>query len=157
VSFISAMVALRSPVGNSSAACERRSGCARRSVPARIDPRGPVWDRQSCLRTRFPARPWSFCIWPGFAPIVGEAGHLVQLFPLLLPSGSSIKQLHTLGLLGRPLSEGLRHTVVKRLIHAGPGPCTATHLTDEPGVREASLSRREATGDSHPALLALAN
>ena len=47
--------------------------------------------------------------------------------------------------------------LVQRLIHAGPGPCTGTHLTDEPGVKESSRSQIEATGDTHPAPLTLAN
>ena len=47
--------------------------------------------------------------------------------------------------------------LVQRLIHAGPGPCTGPDLTDEPGVKESSLSRREAIGDTHPVPLPLAN
>jgi curved DNA-binding protein CbpA len=47
--------------------------------------------------------------------------------------------------------------LVQRLIHAGPGPCTGTHLTDEPGAKESSRSQIEATGDTHPAPLTLAN
>lgn len=47
--------------------------------------------------------------------------------------------------------------LVQRLIHAGPGPCTGTHLTDEPGARESSLRQREASRDTLSAPLALAS
>ena len=47
--------------------------------------------------------------------------------------------------------------LVKRLIHAGPGPSTGPDLTAERGVKESSRSQIEATGDTHPAPLTLAN
>jgi curved DNA-binding protein CbpA len=45
---------------------------------------------------------------------------------------------------------------VNRLIHAGPGPDTGPDLTDEPAVKESSLSQIEA-GDTRPTPLVLAN
>jgi curved DNA-binding protein CbpA len=54
-------------------------------------------------------------------------------------------------------SHSFTDELVKRLIHAGPGPSTGPDLTAERGVKESSRSQIEATGDTHPAPLTLAN